>query len=65
MCFERWTFWLRRLEHLAEEESGLGEETRKVALQAIQIIKEGEKTLASMSLLPDPMTQSPPSVAEH
>ncbi|KAK3308016.1 uncharacterized protein B0T15DRAFT_94137 [Chaetomium strumarium] len=44
MCIERWRFWLHRLQVLAKEESGLGEEIRVVALQTVQTMRKGEES---------------------
>ena len=42
MCLKRWGFWLDRFEDLGKEESGLGEEVRKAALEAAQTMKSVE-----------------------
>ncbi|KAK3904058.1 hypothetical protein C8A05DRAFT_32195 [Staphylotrichum tortipilum] len=46
MCFERWQFWLHRLDQLANQESGLSPETRQGALDAAQMMREAEEALA-------------------
>ena len=46
MCLQRWGFWLDRFEELSKEESGLGEEIRKAALEASQTMKSIEAGVA-------------------
>ncbi len=47
VCFERWQFWLHRLDELANQEFGLSQETRQSARDAAQAMKEAEGTVAS------------------
>lgn len=56
ICLERWSFWILRLEILATEDSGLGEEARADALRAAQSMKLVE----SSTLNPDS-----PQAKEH
>ena len=48
VCFERWQFWLHRLDELANQESGLSQETRQSALDAAQAMEEAGESLASL-----------------
>ncbi|KAK4032947.1 hypothetical protein C8A01DRAFT_50382 [Parachaetomium inaequale] len=43
VCLERWRFWLGRFDELANEDSGLGEETRKAASEAAETMRAVEK----------------------
>ena len=46
MCFDRWNFWLYRLQVLAEQESGLSDETRLTLLDAAaNTMREAEERL--------------------
>ena len=45
MCFERWQFWMDRLQQLAKEDSGLSEETRQTALETVQTMKKVHESL--------------------
>lgn len=43
MCFRRWGFWIQRLEDIAkDEESGIGDEIRKSALETAKTIRTAE-----------------------
>jgi len=46
VCFERWQFWLHRLDELANQESGLSQETRQSALNAARTMRETGDLLA-------------------
>jgi hypothetical protein len=48
MCFERWQFWLQRLDELASQESGLSQETRQSVLNAAQAMNEAWNEMASL-----------------
>ena len=48
MCFDRWNFWLYRLQELAEQESGLSEETRQTAVQAVHTMRGEEERLTAL-----------------
>lgn len=48
VCFERWQFWLHRLDELANQESGLGQETRQGALDATKAMEEAWEALATL-----------------
>lgn len=39
MCLRRWGFWIERLQELGNEELGMGEGTRKTALDTAQTMK--------------------------
>jgi hypothetical protein len=53
MCFERWQFWLYRLDELASQESGLSQETRQSAFDAAQAMNEAWYELASLYSQPE------------
>jgi hypothetical protein len=43
MCFRRWGFWIERLEDIAkDEESGIGDQTRKSALETAKTMRRAE-----------------------
>jgi len=52
VCFERWEFWLHRLDELANQESGLSQETRQTALDTAQTMREAGDALAGQPLVP-------------
>lgn len=45
MCFQRWGFWIERFRVLGKRDSGLPEETRKAALEAVKVMNMVERSL--------------------
>lgn len=45
MCYQRWQFWLHRLQGLASPESGFSDDVRQAAVGAVKTMKEVEEKL--------------------
>lgn len=46
MCLKRWGFWMDRLEELGQQKSGMSDDTRKLALETVQVMRATERSVA-------------------